>query len=69
MVREVIWRHIAGDLAWTVVNLLLNLLEPFLRDGGEVTSFREILPDKPVVGLHTALLPGMVGFAEIALTF
>ena len=59
----------AWDLAWTVVDLLLNLLEPFLRDGGEVISFGEILPDKPVVVLYTALLPGMVGFAEIALTF
>ena len=57
------------DLARTVVDLLLNLLEPFLRDGGEVMSFGEILPDKPVVVLHTALFLGMVGFAEIALAF
>ena len=55
-----------GTLARTVVDLLL---EPFLRYGGEVMSFGEILPDKPVVVLHTALFLGMVGFAEIALAF
>ena len=56
-----------GTLARTVVDFFLNLLEPFLRYGGEVMSFGEILPDKPVVVVHTALLPRMVGFAEIAL--
>ena len=69
MVKEVVWRNVGVDLARTVVDLLLNLLEPFLRDGGEVMSFGEILPDKPAVVLHTALLPRMVGFAEIALAF
>ena len=69
MVKEVVWRNVGVDLARTVVDLLLNLLEPFLRDGSEVISFGEILPDKPVVVLHTALFPGMVGFAEIALAF
>ena len=69
MVKEVVWRNVGVDFARTVVDLLLNLLEPFLRDGGEVMSFREILPDKPAVVLHTALFPGMVGFAEIALLF
>ena len=64
MVKEVVWRNGGVDLARTVVDLLLNLLEPFLRDGGEVMSFGEIMPDKPVVVLHTALFPGMVGFAH-----
>ena len=58
MVNEVVWRNVGVDFARTVVDFLLNLLEPFLRDGSEVISFREILPDKPVVVLHTALLPG-----------
>ena len=69
MVKEVVWRNVGVDFARTLVDLLPNLREQFLRDGGEVMSFGEILPDKLVVVFHTALLPGMVGFAEIALAF
>ena len=50
MVKEVVWRNVGVDLARTVVDLLLNLLEPFLRDGSEVISFGETrLKDRPFV--------------------
>jgi hypothetical protein len=49
MVKEVVGRQVAVDLARAVVDLLLDLLEPFQSDGAEVMSFGEILPDQSVV--------------------
>ncbi len=67
LLKVVVGRQVAVDLARTVVDLLLYLMEPFLSNGAEVISFGEIFPDQPVVVLYAVFLPRMVGFAEVAL--
>jgi hypothetical protein len=61
------WRLEAQGFSWTLIQAQRDLVELGLSDGGQVGSWREVLPQQGIRILVRAALPGTLRIAEINL--
>jgi hypothetical protein len=64
MVKQIARRPIGQDVAWALIDFLLDFQQPLRSDFCEVIPFGEILSDQAVVVLHSSFFPRTIWFAE-----
>ena len=63
-VKQIARRPLGLDVAWALIDLLLDFQQPLRSDFCEVIPFRKILSDWAVVVLHSSFFPRTIWYAE-----